>query len=265
MEGPGSEASKRQRLDSYNVSHRLQQQQPPISQPHTYSGHTLPPPNSYVQPPPIPQSPYHEAPPHEHRNLPDPIPHGYNHSLSGHNTPIRDSRGYPSDPGYSRRGSASGATRSPDEYPQYAAARNLSSTSSEAQHFPPQHLEHAVHWSGYPPQDGPLNGNTHHGLPMANYNEQNYTVTQGHAPEYSQSPVNAGPHSYGASGYGASPGYHSSMQRPKKGNRAQQVRFFSCRNRSRLMHSRRRVTSVVPRKQSATNRGLSAVLVAKTG
>jgi hypothetical protein len=199
----------------------------------TYSCHTLPPP----QPPPIPQSTYHEAPPHEHRtiNLPDSFPHGY------------------------------GATRSPDEYPQYAAARNLSSTSSEAQHFPPQHLEHAVHLSGYPPQDGPLNGNTHHGLPMANYNEQNYTVTQGHAPEYSQSPVNVGPHSYDASGYGASPGYHSSMQRPKKGNRAQQVRFFSCRNRSRLMHSRRRVTSVVPRKQSATNRGLSAVLVAKTG
>jgi len=172
---------------------------------------------------------YYEAL-HEHMNLPDPIPHGY------------------------------GATRSPDEYPQYAAARNLSSTSSEAQHFPPQHLEHAVHLSGYPPQDGPLNGNTHHGLPMANYNEQNYTVTQGHAPEYSQSPVNAGPHSYGAS-----PGYHSNMQRPKKGNRAQQVRFFSCRNRSRLMHPHRRVTSVVPRKQSATNRGLSAVLVAKTG
>ncbi len=72
---------------------------------------------------------YYEAL-HEHMNLPDPIPHGY------------------------------GATRSPDEYPQYAAARNLSSTSSEAQHFPPQHLEHAVHLSGYPPQDGPLNGNT---------------------------------------------------------------------------------------------------------
>lgn len=238
MEGPGSEASKRQRLDSYNVSHRLQQQQqqqPPIPQPHTYSGHTLPPPNSYVQPPPIPQSPYHEAPPHEHRNLPDPIPHGYTHSLSGHNTPIRDSRGYPSDPVYSRRGSASGATRSPDEYPQYAAARNLSSTSSEAQHFPPQHLEHTVHLSGYPPvppPDASLNGNTHHGLPMANYNEQNYPIAQGHAPEYSQSPVNAGPHPYGASGYGASPGYHSSMQRPKKGNRAQQVRFFSRRNRS---------------------------------
>ena len=261
MEGPGSEASKRQRLDSYNVSHRLQQR-PPLSQSHTYSGHTLPPPNSYVQPPPIPQSPYHEAPPHEHRNLPDSIPHGYTHSLSGHNTLIRD---YPSDPGYSRRGSASGATRSPDEYPQYAAARNLSFTSSEAPHFPSQHLEHAVHLSEYPFQDGPLNGDTHHGLSMSNYNEQNYSITQGHTPEYSQSPVNVGPHSYSGFAYGVSPDYHPSMQRPKKGNRAQQVRFFSFRYRSGLTRSDRRVTFVVSRKQSATSRDLSVVLVAIAG
>ena len=243
MEGPGSEVSKRPRLDSYSVSHHLQQQQqqqqqPPIALSHGYAGHTLPPPNSYVQPPPIPQSPYHEAPPHEHRNLPDPVPHGYthshSHSHSGHNTPVRDSRSYPSDTGYSRRGSASGATRSPDEYPQYATARNVRSTSSEAQHFPPQHLEHAVHLSGYPPHDVPVNGNTHHGLPMSNsmsnYNEQNYPITQGHAPDYSQSPVNAGPHIYGGPGYSASPSYHPNMQRPKKGNRAQQVRFINLRH-----------------------------------
>ena len=259
MEGPGSEASKRQRLDSYNVSHRLQQQ-PPTAQSHGYSGHTLPPPNSYVQPPPIPQSPYHEAPPHEHRNLPDPIPHGYSHS--GHNTPIRDSRSYPSDPGYSRRGSASGATRSPDEYPQYATARNLSSTSSEAPHFPPQHLEHAVHLSGYPPHDGPMNGNTHHGLPMSNYNEPNYPA-QGHAPEYSQSPVNTGPHPYGGPGYNASPGYHLNMPRPKKGNRAQQVCIYNSTHWSLLKCIGRRVMSVEPRKQSAMKTGRSAALVVR--
>ena len=224
MDGTGSETSKRQRLDSYNVSHRLQQQ-PPIAHSHGFSvNNTLPPPNSSYVPQPLPPSPYHESTAHEHRSLPDPAPHGYTQSPSGQNTPIRDSRPYPLDASYSRRGSASASTRSPDGYQQFPTARPLNNAAgSDAQNYPqPYTVENAGHYSAYANNDGPMNGTPHHGLPMSTYGEQSHPNPPGHPSDYGQSSVNAAPHPYGGSTYGG-PSNHQNMQRPKKGNRAQQV------------------------------------------
>lgn len=223
MEASGSEASKRPRLGTYDGSHGMQPQ-PSIAQSHSYTGHTLPPPNP---PPPsapyIPQSPYHDASSHELRSLPEPTPHAYVQAHSGHSTPIREQRPFPSDVTYSRRGSASRPNRSPDEYQQYPATRTLSiATSTDRQHYPQQHpIDHAGH-SAYTPHDTPMNGNAHHGLPMVSYNDQNHTPSQGHPAEYSQSPVSTMPHSYGSSLLSAQSTYQNMK---KKGTRAQQVRI----------------------------------------
>lgn len=228
MDGTGSETVKRQRLDYNNVSHRLQQQQqqqqqqPPTSQSHSYSVNTLPPPNSYPPQPP-PPSPYHQSVPHEHRSLPEPTPHSFTQSHSGHNTPLRDQRSYPLDTTYSRRGSASGSTRSPDGYDQFAATRPLNpATGNEGQHYPAQYpIEHPAHFSAYPNHDGPLNGNAHHGLPMSSYSEQPHPIPSGHPHDYSQSPVSV-QHPYNAATYSGQMN-HQNTVRPKKGSRAQQV------------------------------------------
>ena len=219
MDGTGPEASKRQRLDSYNnVSHRLQQQ-PPTPQTHGFSVNTLPPPNSSYVPHPLPPSPYHESAVHEHRSLPDPTPHGYTQPQSGHNTPIRDSRTYPLDANYSRRGST---TKSPDDYPQFPAARPLNNTAGNDGHYPqPYPIETAGHFPGYA-NETPLNGNPQHGPPMSTYNEPAHPNPQGHLSDYNQSPVNAVPHAYAGSTY-VGPPNHQNMQRAKKGNRATQV------------------------------------------
>ncbi|KAL9614805.1 MAG: hypothetical protein Q9167_000715 [Letrouitia subvulpina] len=222
MEASGSEASKRPRLGTYDGSHGMQPQ-PSIAQSHSYTGHTLPPPNP---PPPsahyIPQSPYHDASSHELRSLPEPTPHAYVQAHSGHSTPIREQRPFPADVNYSRRGSASRPTRSPDEYQQYQPTRALSiATSTDRQHYPQQHpIDHAGH-SAYAPHDTPMNGNAHHGLPMLSYNDQSHNPSQGHPAEYSQSPVSTMPHSYGNSLLSAQSNYQN-MQQKKKGTRAQQ-------------------------------------------
>ncbi|KAL8719340.1 MAG: hypothetical protein Q9225_003641 [Loekoesia sp. 1 TL-2023] len=236
MDGPSSEAAKRPRLGPYEASrsHRMQPQLP-ITQSHGYgAGHTLPPPN----PPPASapyghqqsavQSPYD----HELRNLPvpEPTPHQYVQAAhSGHSTPLRDQRPYPSEPSsYPRRGSASGPTRSPDDYA-YPSGRPLSiATTSEAQQYPPQHYP-VDHGGGphYHPHDGPINGTTNHGLPMANYNEHAHLPPSAHLQDYSQSPVSAHPQ-YGPSVLSAPAAHYQTMQRDKartKGHRAQQVSF----------------------------------------
>ena len=229
MEGSGSETSKRPRLGPYDGSHAMQPQLS-IAQSHNYAGHTLPPPNPssssghYIpQPQAVPQSPYHDAASHELRNLPEPTPHAYVQAHSGHSTPIRDQRPFPSDTSYSRRGSASGSTRSPDEYQQYPSSRSLSiAASNERQHYSQQYpLDHAGH-QAYTSHDPPMNGNTHHGLPMpTSYGDQNHTPTQGHPIEYGQSPVNAMQHPYGGPLLSVQSSYQN-MQK-KKGTRAQQV------------------------------------------
>lgn len=240
MDGTCPETSKRQRLDSYNVSHR--QQQPPISQSHSFPvNNTLPPPNSSYIHQPLPLSPYHDTSTHEHRSLPEPTPHaytqpqsghntpihpnnphGYTQPHSGHNTPIRDTRAVPIESTFSRRGSASATTRSPDGYQQFPPPRPVyNATSSDGQHYPQQvPIENPGHFAGYPNNEGPMNGNPHHGLPMPPYSEQSHTNPSG---EFNQSPVNAVPHPYGGSTFSNHPS-HQNMQRPKKGNRAQQVR-----------------------------------------
>lgn len=240
MDGPGSDAAKRPRLGLYDASHsHRMQSQLPIAQSHGYSaGHTLPPPNPspasgpYGHQQSTVQSPYND---NELRNLPvpEPTPHQYVQAAhSGHTTPLRDQRPYPSEPSsYSRRGSASGATRSPDEYG-YPSGRPLSiATTSEGPHYPPQ--QYAVDHGGgppYHPHDGPVNGATNHGLPMSNYHDQAHPPLSAHPQDYNPSPVSANSH-YGppvmrmdahqAAAY-------QNMQRDKvrqKGHRAQQVSF----------------------------------------
>lgn len=222
MDGIGSETSKRQRLDYNNGSHRMQQQVS-ISQSHNYPVNTLPPPNSYPPQPP-PPSPYHQPVPHEHRNLPEPASHSFAQSQSGHNTPIRDLRSYPVDTTYSRRGSASGSTRSPDGYEQFTTSRPLNNAPvNDGQHYSSQYsIDHSGHFSGYPSHDASLNGNSHHGLPMSNYSDQPHPIPPGHPGDFNQSPVNNVQNSYNGPGYSGPP--NQIMNRPKKGSRAQQVR-----------------------------------------
>ncbi|KAL8857140.1 MAG: hypothetical protein Q9178_006316 [Gyalolechia marmorata] len=241
MEGPASDASKRPRLGPYDASHSHRMQpQLPITHSHGYgAGHTLPPPNPPPASVPYPHqqsavhSPYND---YESRNLPvpEPTPHQYVQAAhSGHSTPLRDQRPYPSEPSsYSRRGSASAPTRSPDDYA-YHPGRPLSiATSSEGQHYPPQHYP-VDHGGGpsYHPHEGP-NGTTNHGLPMPHYNDQIQGPPSAHPHDYIQSPVSGHPHPYGPSALGAQAQYHN-MQREKvrsKGHRAQQA-CDACRTR----------------------------------
>ncbi|KAL8710852.1 MAG: hypothetical protein Q9220_004655 [cf. Caloplaca sp. 1 TL-2023] len=219
------------------------QPQLPIAQSHGYAaGHTLPPPHpspasaSYGHQQPAVHSPYND---NELRNLPvpEPTPHQYVQAAhSGHSTPLRDQRHYPSEPpSYSRRGSASGPTRSPDDYA-YPSGRPLSiATTNEGQHYPPQHYP-VDHGGGppYHPHDGPINGVANHGLPMSGYHDQGHVPPSANPHDYSQSPVSAHPHSYGGSVLGAQAGYQG-MQRDKmrggqKGHRATQA-CDACRTR----------------------------------
>ncbi|KAL8681305.1 MAG: hypothetical protein Q9186_002569 [Xanthomendoza sp. 1 TL-2023] len=236
MDGSGSDSSKRPRLGPYDAphSHRMQPQLP-ITQSHGYGpAHTLPPPNPspasvpYPHPQSTVHSPYND---YESRNLPvpEPTPHQYVQAAhSGHSTPLRDQRPYPSEPSsYSRRGSASGPTRSPDDYA-YPSARPLSvTTTNEGHHYPPQQHYAVDHAAGppYHPHDGHINGHTNHALPMPHYNDQNHGPPSAHPHDYGQSPVSANPHSYGPQTLGPQATYQT-MQRDKirnKGHRATQI------------------------------------------
>ncbi len=233
MEGQGPEA-KRPRLDTYNDGSYRMQQQPPIAPSHSYSSHPPPPRNHYPHgAPPPPPSPYYESGAHDHnRALPDPTG-GYTQPQSGHNTPAREQRHYASEPTYSRRGSASAITRSPDGYQQYPNGRPLNSAATTEGHHPPTYSTDAAgHAVGYPNHDGPMNGNAHHGLPMSAYSDNAHSVAQGH-PEYSQSPVSATPHPFSGGGYGPQSSYQI-MQRSKKGNRATQVNWISAHHRDHV-------------------------------
>ena len=215
MEEHGPEA-KRPRLDT-TTYHRSQQHSIAPSS-HSYSAHTLPPRNPYPAPP---ASQYYEADSHEHnRALPHPssTQQGYT-PHSGQSTPVRDQRHYAPDPSYSRRGSASATTRSPDgSYQPYSSGRPLNSTDS---HYHASYAsDSASHAVGYPNPDGTMNGHTH-GLPMPTYPE----ATHGSRPsDYGHSPVNAVPPGYPPSAYGTPTSYQNPQYRLRKGNRATQVR-----------------------------------------
>jgi len=233
MEGQGPEA-KRPRLDTYNDGSYRMQQQPPIAPSHSYSSHPPPPRNHYPHgAPPPPPSPYYESGAHDHnRALPDPTG-GYTQPQSGHNTPAREQRHYASEPTYSRRGSASAITRSPDGYQQYPNGRPLNSAATTEGHYPPTYSTDAAgHAVGYPNHDGPMNGNAQHGLPMSAYPDNAHSVAQGQ-PEYSQSPVSATPHPFSGGGYGPQSSYQI-MQRSKKGNRATQVNWIFAHHRDHV-------------------------------
>ena len=172
MEGTGPEAVKRPRLDSYSgpVSAHRTQQQAPEALSHSYSGHALPPPSAYNQH--LPLSPYHD-PVCEHRSLPEPPHHvSYTQSHSGYTTPIRDLRSFPPEPTYSRNGSASAPTRSPDDIHQLAQLRPLNTASAnEGYHYAQHpHPETTRAPSGYITHDGLPNG-TLHSLAMTAHTE----------------------------------------------------------------------------------------------
>lgn len=223
MEEHGPEA-KRPRLDTtYGAStHRSQQQ--PIAPSHSYSAHAPPPRNSYPSGAPPPPSPYYDPGGHEHdRALPHPThASSANHPSytphSGHNTPVREQRHYAPDTGYSRRGSASATTRSPDaSYQPYSSGRHISSTDANySSSYASDSANHAV---GYPNSDGTMNGQTH-GLPMPTYAEQPH-ASSGRPSDYGHSPVNVAPPGYPASPYGGATGYQN--MRVRKGQRATQV------------------------------------------
>ena len=228
MEENGPEA-KRPRLDTtYNASsHRSQH---PIAPSHSYSAHAPPPRNPYPSgAPPPPPSPYYEAGAHDHdRALPHPSHSSSGHPgytpHSGHNTPVREQRPhYAPDPNYSRRGSASATTRSPDaSYQPYSGGRPLNSTDG---HYGPSYAsDSANHAVGYPNSDGTMNGQTH-GLPMPTYSEQT-PAPSGRPSDYGHSPVNVAPPGYPASPYVG--GYPN--MRVRKGQRATQVlsRLSNC-------------------------------------
>lgn len=219
MEGIGPEG-KRPRLDSYGgptLSHRMQQQSSDTPL-HGYSSHALPPPNAYTQPPP--PSPYHDVVNIDHRSLPEPAQHGYTHVNSGYNTPVRDARSYPPDASYSRHGSVSAPTRSPDDIQQLAQLRPLNSASANEGHHYSQHpqLEQGGSQAGYASYDMQTNGNVVHSLPMAGQNDSGH----GH-PNYS--PVNTPSFTQGQGPFSAPPNNNATWLLPKKKNsRAQQVR-----------------------------------------
>lgn len=247
MEDMGSEAIKRQRLDSLtgNASHRMhpqqQQQQQPQQQPepslqlHNYQGgQALGPPNAYSQPPP--PSPYEAS--HEAR---PPLPEHsqqarYPSQHSGYNTPIRDSRApLPDNPSvYPRQGSHSAPTRSPDEIPPAGSLRPLNTNfEAEGQQYPHNTNHEAVESSGYPGQEALSNG-PFHGLPMAAHQDPmqgpppqssgpGFTDPQLAQAQYG-APYSAGPYSAPPNAWA---GRH--VLQPRKNTRAQQARNLSSR------------------------------------
>ena len=215
--------AKRPRLDTAYGTGAHRSQQHPITPSHSYSPHGLSQRNSYPSGAPPPPSPYYEAGPHEHdRALPPPSSAhtGYT-THSDNNTPVREQRHYAPDPSYSRRGSASATTRSPEgSYQQYSGGRPLS--SADAHYAPSYASDSANHAVGYPNNDGTMNGHTH-GLPMPTYTEQT-PAPPGRSSEYGHSPVNVAPPGYPGGSYSAPVSYQT-IHRLRKGNRATQVKI----------------------------------------
>ena len=174
MEELGPETVKRPRLDSYGgaSSARMQhlQQQVPEAPAHAYSGPALHPPPAYIHPPP--PSPYHDSA-NDHRSLPEPSQHNFPPNHSGYTTPIRDTRCYQPEPTYSRHGSASAPTRSPDDVQQLAQLRPLNTAIANEVH----HFQQHSHPEALRPPTGYLNHDGHsdlaaQGHSMQNHNEQ---------------------------------------------------------------------------------------------
>ncbi|MCJ1413767.1 hypothetical protein MMC32_000091 [Xylographa parallela] len=236
MEEIGPEASKRPRLDSFGGAapmHRVHQQHTESPLPlHNYQTHALRPPSAYNQP--LPPSPYDAA--HDHRNLPELPPHGYPHPQSGYNTPVQNTRPFQPESTYSRHGSVSAPTRSPDEGLPVTALRPLNTASAnEGQHYPPHPGSEAPsHLGGHPiaygPPDGYMNGTTH-ALPMSMpHDPSQRPPLAGQYANYSESSVGPGGPPYSAGIYGPSQEWMRQQQGPRKNTRALQA-CDTCRNR----------------------------------
>ncbi|MCJ1295581.1 hypothetical protein MMC34_007144 [Xylographa carneopallida] len=237
MEEIGPEASKRPRLDSFGGAapmHRVHQQHTESPLPlHNYQTHALRPPSAYNQP--LPPSPYDAA--HDHRNLPDLPPHGYPHPQSGYSTPVQNTRPFQPESTYSRHGSVSAPTRSPDEGPPLTALRPLNTASAnEGQHYPPHPVSEAPgHLGGQPitygPPDGYMNG-TAHGLPMSTPHDPSQRPSlPGQFASYTESPIGPGGQPFSAGLYAQGQEWMRQQQQgPRKNTRALQA-CDTCRNR----------------------------------
>ncbi|MCJ1281742.1 hypothetical protein MMC26_001065 [Xylographa opegraphella] len=237
MEEIGPEASKRPRLDSFGGAapmHRVHQQHTESPLPlHSYQTHALRPPSAYNQP--LPPSPYDAA--HDHRNLPDIPPHGYPHPQSGYDTPVQNARPFQPESTYSKHGSVSAPTRSPDEGPPVTALRPLNTASAnDGQHYPPHPVSEAPsHLGGQPityaPPDGYMNGGPAHGLPMSTpHDPSQRPPLAGPFANYPEPPIGQGGPLYSAGVYGPSQDWMRQQQGPRKNTRALQA-CDTCRNR----------------------------------
>ncbi|MCJ1383288.1 hypothetical protein MMC17_006401 [Xylographa soralifera] len=236
MEEIGPEASKRPRLDSFGGAAPMQgvhQQHTESPLPlHNYQTHALRPPSAYNQP--LPPSPYDAA--HDHRNLPEHLPQGYPHPQSGYTTPVQNTRPFQPESTYSRHGSVSAPTHSPDDGPPLTALRPLNTASAnKGQHYPSHPVSEAPsHLGGHPiaygPPEGYMNG-TAHGLPMSTpHDPSQRPPLPGQFASYAESPVGPGGPPYSAGIYGPSQEWMRQQQGPRKNTRALQA-CDTCRSR----------------------------------
>ena len=212
--------------------HRVHQQHTESPLPlHNYQTHALRPPSAYNQP--LPPSPYDAA--HDHRNPPELPPHAYPPPQSGYNTPVQNTRPFQPESSYSRHGSVSAPTRSPDEGPPLTALRPLNTASAnEGQHYPPHPVSGAPsHLGGHPiayvPPDGYMNG-TAHGVPMSTpHDPSQRPPLPGQYATYAESPIGpGGGPPYSAGPYGPSQEWMRQQQGPRKNTRALQVGRRRC-------------------------------------
>ena len=246
MEDSGSEAIKRQRLESFSIkpnSHRMNQQHPspPLPPPlHSHpGGQALPPPSAYRQslpPSPYPPSPYDA--PSESRALPEhPPPAGYGSNYSSYGAPHREHRppGLESQSSFSRHTGQPTPTRSPDEMQHGTAPRPLvTKFDPEQQHYPASHPRDSID-SGpvYTPHESQANGLYHQGVPMASpiHDHGQGAAPQATASSYAEQPIQHRQHSPFSAGPfsgapGATPWANRQLPPPRKNTRAQQVRIL---------------------------------------
>ena len=194
---------------------------PPISPAHANNQSILPAPATY--PGPLgqhgpPPSPFHDAP-HDVRVPVEPSVHSFVQHHSGHTTP-RDGR-FPHEVNYSRRGSASGTPRSPDDHHFPPPPRSMSVSTNDPASYPSQYATEAgSHLIGYQAPDQHMNGNIHHGLSIHTHPNEAGPGMGAMSYEYGQ-PMHPNAHPY-AGAYGSQMQGQAQL-RAKKGNRAQQV------------------------------------------
>ena len=222
MEEPGSEATKRQRLDSTTAirvhsQHPHHSGSPPADALHTYSDQppTLAPPNAYADP--VPPSPYHANEPRqfaEHPATGTYLPH------SGYSTPVREAHALVVDrqSAYPRNGRDSSEVGHPGALrtagPSFEPSGHVYPAAT-AQDADPSAVAH------YATREPTTNG-IYHGLPMSAHHDPSQSPAPGPVAQYAEVP----PHSAGHAPHGGPPysaGPYGPAQAPPWGGRQQQL------------------------------------------